>query len=65
VKEKLTAFLSLSALLLSNVAFGSADSVTQSLGIKTDVSGTVIMQRTPAVNDGKIKVYLQRHIYLT
>ncbi|MDR1104525.1 MAG: carbohydrate porin, partial [Endomicrobium sp.] len=55
MKEKLTAFLSLSALLLSNAAFGSADSVTQSLGIMADVGGTVITQRTPKANDGKNK----------
>jgi hypothetical protein len=55
VREKLVAFLSLGALLLSNAAFGSADSVTQSLGIMADVGGTVIMQRTPEANDGKNK----------
>jgi hypothetical protein len=55
LREKLTVFLSLGALLLSNVAFGSADSVTQSLGIKTDIGGTVIMLRTHEANDGKNK----------
>jgi carbohydrate-selective porin OprB len=55
VREKLIAFLSLGALLLSNTVFGSADSVTQSLGIVADVGGTVIMQRTPEANDGKNK----------
>jgi hypothetical protein len=55
MKVELTSFLAVGALLLSSVAFGATESVTQSLGIRTDVGGTVIMQSTPKANDGTDK----------
>jgi len=54
VKRKVMALLAASSLLVSNAVF-AADSVSQGLGIKTDVGGTVIMQGTPEANDGKNK----------
>jgi hypothetical protein len=56
VKIELTSFLAVGALLLSSVVFGrNTESITQSLGIRTDVGGTVIMQGTPEANDGTDK----------
>jgi hypothetical protein len=54
VKRKVTAFLIASLLFVSANTFAS-DSVSQSLGIKTDLCGSFVLQSTPKANDGDDK----------
>ncbi|MDR1087554.1 MAG: carbohydrate porin [Endomicrobium sp.] len=54
MKRKVAAFLVASSLFVSADAFAS-DSVSQSLGIKTDLCGSFVLQSTPKANDGDDK----------